>query len=721
MPRCAACQPDVDGYAERDGVKLAYEVHGAGRPPTVLLLPDLVDRPLPASGRCRCPYLARHFRVVTFDGRGNGRSDRPAGAAALPRRGVRRRRRSPCWTPPAPTGRCWSACRVAVRPWALAGRGRTPTGSPGLSRSARRPRSRRDHDAGGRHRSTERARRHRRAGPSTTGSTGWRADYDDFARLLLRRRCFPEPHSTKPIEDAVGWARTTDPETLSPTRPPAAARRRGRPAAEALCARIALPGAGGPRHRRRDLPLRPGARPWPSSPAARLSPSTAAGTGPRPRPGHGQPADQGVRRAGSAGAAPSRRPGPGRCARPKRALYLSSPIGLGHARRDLAIAHELRSRTPTCRSTGWPSTRSPRVLDAGGERVHPASRAGWPTSRPTSRTSAAEHDLHAFQAIRRMDEILLTNFMVFHDLVDAEHYDLVIGDEAWDVDHFLHENPELKRSAFAWMTDFVGWLPDARRRRRPRRRSPPTTTPRCSSSVPASGGCATAPSSSATPTTSSPDRFGPDLPAIRDWTERSSTSPATSPASTPPPTTTRGAAGRARLPARRAGLPGHRRRLRRRRRRCCAGVSTRARWPRRRPRPADGRGRRAPHRPRVAARPEAGLELHPYVPDLHRHLAACDIAVVQGGLTTCMELTANRRPFIYVPLRHHFEQNFHVATASTATAPAAACLRRPRPRLAGRRDRRRDRPPRRLPTGRHRRRPAGRRPARGAALDGMRR
>jgi predicted glycosyltransferase len=49
-----------------------------------------------------------------------------------------------------------------------------------------------------------------------------------------------------------------------------------------------------------------------------------------------------------------------------------------------------------------------------------------------------------------------------------------------------------------------------------------------------------------------------------------------------------------------------------------------------------------------------------YVPDLYRHLAACDLAVVQGGLTTCMELTANRRPFIYIPLRNHFEQNFHV-------------------------------------------------------------
>jgi len=33
---------------------------------------------------------------------------------------------------------------------------------------------------------------------------------------------------------------------------------------------------------------------------------------------------------------------------------------------------------------------------------------------------------------------------------------------------------------------------------------------------------------------------------------------------------------------------------------------------------------------------------------------------VQGGLTTAMELTANKRPFLYFPLRHHFEQNFHV-------------------------------------------------------------
>jgi UDP:flavonoid glycosyltransferase YjiC (YdhE family) len=67
--------------------------------------------------------------------------------------------------------------------------------------------------------------------------------------------------------------------------------------------------------------------------------------------------------------------------------------------------------------------------------------------------------------------------------------------------------------------------------------------------------------------------------------------------------------------------------------------------------------------PRIdpASLPQAdGLEVRAYVHNLYRHLAACDLAVVQGGLTTAMELAANKRPFLFFPLRNHFEQNFHV-------------------------------------------------------------
>lgn len=56
----------------------------------------------------------------------------------------------------------------------------------------------------------------------------------------------------------------------------------------------------------------------------------------------------------------------------------------------------------------------------------------------------------------------------------------------------------------------------------------------------------------------------------------------------------------------------------------------------------------------------ADLEVHAFVPDLHIHLAAADLALVQGGLTTCMELAVAKTPFIYFPLHNHFELNFHV-------------------------------------------------------------
>jgi UDP:flavonoid glycosyltransferase YjiC (YdhE family) len=56
-----------------------------------------------------------------------------------------------------------------------------------------------------------------------------------------------------------------------------------------------------------------------------------------------------------------------------------------------------------------------------------------------------------------------------------------------------------------------------------------------------------------------------------------------------------------------------------------------------------------------------GLEIHGYIHRLYRYLAACDVAISHGGLSTTMELTAARRPFLFFPLRGHFEQNHHVA------------------------------------------------------------
>jgi predicted glycosyltransferase len=344
--------------------------------------------------------------------------------------------------------------------------------------------------------------------------------------------------------------------------------------------------------------------------------------------------------------------------RPRRALYLSSPIGLGHARRDVAITRELRLRHPDLEIDWLAQDPVTRVLADAGERVHPASR--WLANESAHvEEEAGEHDLHAFQAIRRMDEILVNNFMVFNDVVDETYYDLVIGDEAWDVDYFLHENPELKRFAFAWMTDFVGWLPmpdggsaeadlaadynaemieQRGRYRRVRDRSIFVGNP--DDVVNAS--------------------FGPGLPGIREWTEQNfDFSGYVTGFPTPEPAELLRA--RARLGYGADDLV------------CVVTVG------------GSGVGDSLLHRvmdavplarrrlpelrflivtgPRIdpgSLPRRRGATVRGYVPDLHLHLAACDLAVVQGGLTTCMELTAGQRPFLYVPLRHHFEQNLHV-------------------------------------------------------------
>ncbi len=68
--------------------------------------------------------------------------------------------------------------------------------------------------------------------------------------------------------------------------------------------------------------------------------------------------------------------------------------------------------------------------------------------------------------------------------------------------------------------------------------------------------------------------------------------------------------------------------------------------------------------PRLAAEElklPQGIEVRGYVPDLYKHLAASDLAIVQGGGTTTLELTALGRPFIYFPLESHFEQQVHVS------------------------------------------------------------
>ncbi len=340
------------------------------------------------------------------------------------------------------------------------------------------------------------------------------------------------------------------------------------------------------------------------------------------------------------------------------ALFVSSPIGLGHALRDVAIARELRCLHPDLQIDWLAQDPVTRVLEREGERIHPAS-AHLANESKHIESESAEHDLHCFHAIRRMDEILAANFMLFHDVVRGERYDLWIGDEAWELDYYLHENPREKRAPYAWLSDFVGFLPMDERDARESYLAADHNAQKVEH-------IAEHPEVRdlslfvGNPEDIVPKRLGPDLPMIRDWTEANYdfTGYVTGfdPADMSDRTKLRAELGYAddeRVCIVTVGGSGVGADLLRR---------VIAAFPQAKERVPDLR-MIVVAGPRIdpdALPSHPGLEVVPYIHNLYRHLAACDLAVVQGGLTTSMELTAQKRPFLYFPLRHHFEQNFHV-------------------------------------------------------------
>jgi pimeloyl-ACP methyl ester carboxylesterase len=649
-----ACEPSIAASVVRDdGVRIAYEVYGAGEP-TLVLLPA---NPIVHSRQWKAQvhFLSRHYRVVTYDGRGNGRSDRPTEPqfyasdrivgdleAVMDATGTQRA---------VLVGLCgdgvWpSIVFAAGRPERALGIVAFGVGVPLLSP----PHPWR---ARGLHKFDEPLATDE--GWNKENRHFWRRDYPAFAEFFFGA-VTSEPHSTKVIEDAVGWALEGSVDAMLAQISAGVAT--DRDSVEATCRSVRCPilivhGTEdhcqpiARAHRLAELTgaelvvfegadhIIPGRHPVRANLLIR---DFVERLDPRPRP------------ARTVTRAQSRR---------RRALYLSSPIGLGHARRDAAIADELRALRPDLEIDWLAEDPVTAVLEARGERIHPASRALANESAHFC-AEAVEHDLNAFQAIRRMDEVLIANFMVFHEVVESGAYDLVIGDEAWDVDHFLHENPELKRTAFAWMTDFVGWLPMPEGGEReaaltadynlemiehvarfPRLRDRSIFVGQPDDVV--------------------PDDFGPGLPSIRAWTERHFGFSGYITGFDPAPLIARreelrrelgyhpdqrvvlvtvGGSGVGTALLRRviAAYPDARRRIPELRMIAVAGPRI------------DPRTLEAP----------PGVEIRGYVPRLYEHLAACDLAVVQGGLTTTMELAAARRPFLYFPLRRHFEQNRHV-------------------------------------------------------------
>jgi pimeloyl-ACP methyl ester carboxylesterase len=203
-----ARDPDEEGFVERGGVRVFYEVYGRGEP-TVLFLPTwtiIHSR----HWKLQLPYFARHFRAVAFDPRGNGRSDRPSDAdayaeaefaadalAVLDATGTER-----AAVVSLSLGAQRALLLAAEHPERVAG---AVFIGPAL------PLGGLDHRRAFLDRFDEELETDE--GWAKYNRHYWHRDYTGFLEFFFSE-CFSEPHSTKQIEDAVGWGLETDAETL---------------------------------------------------------------------------------------------------------------------------------------------------------------------------------------------------------------------------------------------------------------------------------------------------------------------------------------------------------------------------------------------------------------------------------------------------------------------------------------------------------------------------
>jgi pimeloyl-ACP methyl ester carboxylesterase/predicted glycosyltransferase len=635
--------PDEEGFVECEGVRIFWERYGEGEP--TILFPPTWELVHSRCWKMQIPYFARHGRVVTFDPPGNGRSDRPRDAAAYERSEVADYALAVLDAARVERAVVVSWCDMGESLILAAEHPERVSGlvfiAPALPVGEREVAEFPFDDELDTDEGWAKENRHY-----------WLRDWHGYVEFFVSKM-FTEPHSTKQIEDCVGWGLETDAETLLVSFRGWDTKELDPATTVELCARVRCPAIVV--HGTVDELVEPErAQAFASELGGAFVLLEGSGHGPHARDPVKVNALVQEFTESIAPPEPKVQRWTRALSRRRRALYVSSPIGLGHAQRDAAIADELRKLHPDLEIDWLAQHPVTAVLEARGERIHPASLHLANESGHVE-SESAEHDLHCFQAIRRMDEILLANFMVFHDLVRDEQYDLWIGDEAWEVDYYLHENPEQKRAAYVWLTDFVGWLPmpDGGEReafvttdynaemiehiaRFPRVRDRAVFVGNGEDVV--------------------SDSFGPELPLIRDWTEEHYDFAGYVTGFDPGELGDRAELGYGDdervciVTVGGSGVGGHLLR-----RVIESFPEAKERVPDLRMIVVAG--------PRIdpASLPQHdGLEVRAYVHDLYRHLAACDLAVVQGGLTTSMELTANQRPFLYFPLRHHFEQNFHV-------------------------------------------------------------
>jgi pimeloyl-ACP methyl ester carboxylesterase len=199
--------PDADGYVVGDdGVRVFYEVYGDGADVVCLLPPWAL---MSSRGwRTQVAYLARHFRVITIDPRGNGRSDRPRHPAAYSRAAHVADVISILDATGADRAMMASISPRAVLALALAVEHPERVRGVAFITPQLWPEE-------GFVRPFTAGRQDRYDGYEKFNPSCWKRDYRAFVEWFAAT-ILPHPHSTRQIEETIRHALETDPEALIP-------------------------------------------------------------------------------------------------------------------------------------------------------------------------------------------------------------------------------------------------------------------------------------------------------------------------------------------------------------------------------------------------------------------------------------------------------------------------------------------------------------------------
>jgi predicted glycosyltransferase len=342
-----------------------------------------------------------------------------------------------------------------------------------------------------------------------------------------------------------------------------------------------------------------------------------------------------------------------------RVLYISGSIGLGHAARDLAIARELRALNPEVEIMWLAGDPARRLIAEAGETLLPETEA-FAHETGVAENTSGEFSLNVLRYALRAQGAWKRAVSAFEEVTAKYPYDLLIGDETYEIDAALGKRPELKKAPFVMIYDFVGL--DAMSLNPLERlityrgnwgwaggpRGKPPTQQDLTLFI-------------GEPEDAPDRRFGFLLPNRRQYARRyyhfvGYTFPF-DPAEYSDKKKVRAALGydeeQPLVVCSVGGTSVGAELLR-----LCAASYLHIQE-----RLEDVRMMLVcgPRIDPASIEAPSGVEVRGYVPRLYEHLAACDVAIVQGGGTTTLELTALRRPFIYFPLEDHFEQNLVVA------------------------------------------------------------